>query len=406
MPIQNELLDELLKNYKKPEDVLGENGIFMQFKKAILERILNAELEHHLASEKKEKANKKINNSKNGKSRKTLLSKDGELDIGVPRDRQSTFEPQIVKKHQRRFDGFDHMIVSLYARGMTVREIQAHLQEIYGVEVSPDLISAATEGVLKEVEEWQMRPLASMYAITYFDAFIVKIKENGHIINKAIYLAVGITLEGDKEVLGLWISQNEGASFWLTVINEIKNRGVKDILIACVDGLKGFPEAINAVFPNAQVQLCIVHMVRYSLRFVSWKDRKEVAADLKEIYTALNENDARNALDNLHTKWGRKYPSVADTWDRNWAHIVPFLAYPAEIRRVIYTTNTIESINRSLRKVIRNRTIFPNDKAAIKLVYLGLGNIAKRWNSIFAWTQVLNQLVIIFGDRVTQHLQK
>lgn len=404
MSFQKELLDELMQNYKKPEDLLGENGIFKQLKKALLERALGGELTHHLGYEKNEKA-ETTSNSRNGKTRKTLLGQDGELTIEVPRDRDGSFEPQVVKKHQRRFDGFDEKILSLYARGMTVREIQGHLQDMYGTEVSPDLISTVTDEVLKEVEEWQMRPLASMYAIVYLDALIVKVKDDGHIVNKALYLAIGINLQGHKEVLGLWIAGTEGAKFWLSVITEIKKRGVKDILIACVDGLKGFPDAINSVFPDTQVQLCIVHMIRNSLRFVPWKDRKIIAADLKQIYTAINAEAARIELAMFRSKWDKKYTTIGDLWERNWAGIIPFLGYSDEIRKVIYTTNAVESINRSLRKVIRNRTIFPNDKAVFKLVYLALGNISKKWNmALHNWMQALNQFAIIFGERITQNI--
>jgi putative transposase len=404
MSLQKELIDQLMKDYKKPEDLLGENGLFRQLKKALLERALNGELTHHLGYEKNEKTSKS-DNARNGKTSKTILGKDGEVAIDVPRDRDGSFEPQIVKKHQRRFDGFDDAILSLYARGMTVREIQGHLQEIYGVEVSPDLISSVTDEVVKDVEAWQMRPLDSMYAIVYFDALILKIKDEGHVINKALYLAIGVKLNGHKEVLGMWIAGTEGAKFWLSVVTEIKNRGVQDILIACVDGLKGFPEAINAVFPAAQVQLCIVHMIRNSLRFVAWKDSKKVAADLRQIYTASTEIAARMELDIFRSKWDQKYPTIGEMWQRNWAGIIPFLSYTDDIRKVIYTTNAVESVNRSIRKVIKNRTIFPNDKAAFKLVYLALDKISTKWNmAMHNWRQALNQFVIIFGERVTKHL--
>lgn len=406
MSFQTELLDELLKNYKKPEDLIGEKGLLRQLTKSLLERVLSGELTHHLGYEKNEKTDKPSKNTRNGKTSKTLLTQDGELKIEIPRDRDGSFEPQIVEKHQRRFDGFDDKIISLYARGMTIREIQGHLKDMYGTDVSHDLISTVTDEVIKDVEEWQMRPLAPMYAIVYLDALVVKVKDNGHIENKALYLAVGVNLEGQKEILGMWISSNEGAKFWLSVITEIKNRGVQDILIACVDGLKGFPEAINTMFPRTEVQLCIVHMIRNSLRFVPWKDRKEVAHDLKRIYSAINEEDARNALWSFRNKWDRKYPTIGEMWDRNWSGIVPFLSYEKAIRRIIYTTNTIESTNRSLRKIIKNRTIFPNDKAVFKLAYLALNNISKNWNTLHTWTEALNQFVIIFGERITQHLGK
>jgi putative transposase len=406
MSFDKSLLDELLKNYKKPEDIVGENGLLKQLSKAILERALEAELTHHLGYEKHSKELVKKDNSRNGKTSKTLLTKDGELEINVPRDRQSLFEPQIIKKNQRRFNGFDDKILSMYSRGMTAREIQAHLEDIYGVEVSADLISSVTDEVIQEVQEWQNRALDPIYPIIYFDALIIKIKDNGHIKNKALYLIVGINLEGQKEVLGLWIAQTEGAKFWLSIVTELKNRGVQDILIACVDGLKGFPEAINSVYPQTQVQLCIVHMIRNSLKFVPWKDRKSVAQDLKKIYTALNENDALNQLHDFGQKWNKSYPMISDSWQRNWTNIIPFLGYPSDIRKAIYTTNSIESINRSLRKIIKNRTIFPNDNSAFKLVYMALKNISRKWTMpIHDWKSAINQFVIIFGHRFESFLR-
>jgi putative transposase len=308
----------------------------------------------------------------------------------------------LVGKYQRRLPGFDEKIISMYARGMTVRDIQAHIEDVYQTAVSTDLISTITDEVIAEVEAWQTRPLDRVYPILYLDAIVVKVRDNGQVKNKALYLAIGITIEGNKEVLGMWISVNEEAKFWLSVVNEIRNRGVQDILIACVDCLKGFPDAISTVFPHTQVQLCIVHMLRNSLNFVPWKDRKKVAIDLKDIYTACNENQAAIALANFKTKWDKIYPTIGALWERNWAGIIPFLAYPDYIRKAIYTTNTIESINYSIRKVTKNRSIFPDDNAAFKLVYLALNNLAKRWNRpIYNWKEALNQFAIIFGDRVT-----
>lgn len=401
MSFKKEMLDELLKDYKNPEDIFGKSGTFKQLQKALLERILESELSHQLGYEKNTKA-KGDGNYRNGSTSKKVLTETGELALEIPRDRSGEFEPKMIPKHQRRFAGFDSNILSLYARGMTAREIQSHLEEMYQVEVSPDLISTVTDGVLQEAEAWQTRPLDRVYPIVYLDAVVLKIRDNGHIKNKALYLAVGVNIEGNKEILGMWLSLNEGAKFWLSVVTELKNRGVQDILIACVDGLKGFPEAINAIFPQAQVQLCIVHMIRNSLRYVPWKDRKRIAADLRAIYTACTEDAARIALSQFRTQYDATYPTIGDLWERNWAGIVPFLGYPDYIRKVIYTTNTIESINYGLRKVTRNRTIFPDDKAAFKLIYLALHNLAKRWNRpIYDWKQALNQFAIIFGERIT-----
>lgn len=402
MSFKKELLDELLKNYKKPEDLFGEEGTFKQLKKALVERMLEAELSHHLGYEKHEQS-KSSGNYRNGKTTKRLLMNEGELEIEVPRDRMSNFEPKLIAKHQRRLPGFDDKILSLYARGMTVREIQSHIEEIYQTEVSHDLISTITDEVMSEVDAWQSRPLDQIYPILYLDAIVLKVRDNGQVKNKALYLAIGITMEGNKEILGMWISVNEGAKFWLSVVNELKNRGVQDIFIACVDGLKGFPDAINTVFPQTQIQLCIVHMIRNSLNYVPWKDRKRVAADLRSIYTACNEKEATRALNSFREQWDKAYPTIAAMWERNWANIIPFLEYPDYIRKVIYTTNTVESINYGIRKVTKNRTIFPDDKAAFKLVYLALHNLAKNWNRpIFNWKDALNQFAIMFGERVTK----
>jgi putative transposase len=402
MIIDKKMLDNLLKDAKTADDLFGKDGIVNQLKRAMVERMLEAEISHHLGYEKHE-AGKSDGNYRNGKTAKTLITDTGNLEVVVPRDRTGSFEPRLVGKYQRRLPGFDDKIISLYARGMTVREIQGHIEEIYQTDVSPDLISTITDEVISEVEAWQMRPLDKVYPIIYLDAIVVKVRDSGHVRNKSLYLAIGINIQGNKEVLGMWISLNEGAKFWLSVVNELKNRGVQDILIACVDGLKGFPEAINTVFPETQVQLCIVHMIRNSLTYVPWKDRKDVATDLKQIYTACNEHQAFSALIDFRSKWDKKYPTIGDSWERHWAEIIPFLAYPDFIRKAIYTTNTIESINYGIRKVTKNRAIFPDDKAAMKLVYLALRNLAKRWTMpIFHWKEALNQFAIIFGERVTR----
>jgi len=400
MAINQKIIDELLSEYKNPEDLLGDDGIFKQLKKALLERALNAELSDHLGYEKGDAKGQRSGNSRNGHGSKRLLGDDGEMNISVPRDRNASFEPQIIKKGQRRFDGFDDKIISMYARGMSVREIRGHLEELYGVDVSPDLISRVTDEVMDEVRDWQSRPLDEVYPIIIFDALRVKIRDEGTVRNKAVYLALGFTMEGHKEVLGLWIEQTEGAKFWLRVMNEIKNRGVNDVFIAVVDGLKGFPEAINAVYPQTSVQTCIVHMIRHSLNYVPWNDRKAVASDLKTIYRAENAEAAGLRLDEFEEKWDHKYPPIGQSWRRNWEQVIPFFAYPEAVRKIIYTTNAIESLNMSLRKIIKNRGHFPSDDAATKLLYLALRNAAKKWTMPSrTWKQALNQFAILFHDR-------
>ncbi|MDD2467501.1 MAG: IS256 family transposase [Desulfobulbus sp.] len=403
MAIEKELLDRLLADYNhlKPEELIGENGLLKQLTKGLLERALQAEMTVHLGHEKNGNLATKGGNSRNGKSAKTIKGEFGSLPIEVPRDRDSSFAPVIIPKGQTRFAGFDDKIISLYARGMTTREIQGHLEEIYGVEVSPTLISTVTDAVTNEVKIWQNRPLEALYPIVYLDAIRVKVRDTGHVINKAVYLAIGITLDGVKEVLGMWVAENEGAKFWLQVVTELRNRGVQDIFIACVDGLKGFPEAIETVFPRTQVQLCLVHMVRNSLKYVSWKQRKEVAADLKAIYQAPTDEQAEMNLTAFETKWDESHPSIGQSWRRNWERIRPFFAYSPEIRKVIYTTNAIESMNMSLRKVTKNRGSFPNDESMLKLLYLALNNIAKKWTMpIRDWKVALNRFSILFGDRM------
>lgn len=401
MAISPKLIDEILKDYNSPDDLLGDNGLLQQLTKALLERALQGELTHHLGYEKHSPKGNNSGNSRNGSTAKTLRGKRGQVQLDVPRDRNSEFEPQLVKKNQTRFDGLDDKIISLYARGMTTREIQGHLEEIYGVEVSPSLISTVTDAVIDEVKEWQTRPLDAVYPVLYLDALHVKVKSQGRVSNKAIYLAFGINLSGTKEVLGMWASDSEGAKFWLSVVTELRNRGVSDIFIACVDGLKGFPEAIEAVFPNAQVQTCIVHMVRHSLSYVSHKDRKEVADDLKAIYQAATLEEAERQLEEFANKWNDRYPLIARSWRANWARVTPMFGYPAEIRRAIYTTNTIESLHMTLRKIIKNRSLFPSDEAVFKLLYLALKNISKKWTMpIRNWSGAMNQFAIIFEGRV------
>lgn len=399
--LPTDLIDSLLSDYKKPEDLIGENGLLKQLTKALVERALAAEMEAHLGHAKNETVTNPAGNAHNGKSSKTLKGEFGELPIEIPRDRHGSFEPQLIPKHQTRWNGFDEKILSLYARGMTVREIQGHLEEMYGTEVSPTLISSVTDAVADEVKAWQSRPLDALYPIVYLDCIHVKVRDAGTVRAKAVYLALGINMAGEKELLGIWIAQTEGAKFWLQVITELKNRGVHDIFIACVDGLKGFPEAIETIYPKTAVQLCIVHLVRYSLNYVSWKLRKEIAADLRVIYAATTVEDAEQRLDEFEEKWGAAYPSIIQSWRRNWPRIIPFFDYPPEIRKVIYTTNAIESVNMSLRKITKNRGSFPSDEALLKLFYLALNNISKKWTMpIRDWKAALNRFTIQFEDRM------
>ena len=374
MPIDPKLIDQLIAEYKKPEDIIGENGLLKQLTKAVLERALQAEMTEHLGYEKHDPVGYKSGNSRNGKSQKKLKGDFGEIELETPRDRNATFEPTIVAKGQTRFSGFDDKILSMYARGMTTREIQAHLQEIYGVEVSPTLISNVTEAVQEEVCEWQNRSLEPIYPIVYLDALYVRMRDNGHVQNRAVHVAIGINLDGYKQVLGMWTSAHEGAKFWLQVLTELRNRGVQDIFIACVDGLKGFPAAIETVYPQAQVQLCIVHLVRQSLNYVSWKQRKAVASDLRPIYSAPTAEEASRRLEEFAARWDATHPTISQVWRRNWAHVTPFFAFPSDIRRVIYTTNAVESLHMSLRKIIKTRGSFPNEEAALRLLYLALRN--------------------------------
>lgn len=397
-----QIVDALIKDCKKPEDILGEGGLLKQLTKAILERVLEGELTTHLGYEKHDPKGHHSGNSRNGYTEKTLIGKEGEFTLEVPRDRKAEFLPQIIPKHQTKFDGFDDKIISLYSRGMTTRDIQAQLKDLYNVEVSSTFISNVTNEVIEEVKAWQSRPLAKLYPIVYLDALVIKINEDKRVINKAFYLALGITMDGEKELLGIWISQNEGAKFWLNVLTELKNRGLEDIIIACVDGLTGFPDAIRTVYPKTQVQLCIVHMIRHSLRYVGWKQRKAVAAGLKTIYGASTVMEAELALASFAEKWEGQFPSISKSWSTHWENIIPFFDYPADIRKVIYTTNAVESLNMSLRKVIKNKRIFPSDEAALKQLYLALKNISKKWTApITDWKAAMNRFMIMFEERLT-----
>ena len=375
----SKLVDELLSQVD-PSEILSKDGLFSKLKKQLVERVLQSELEHELGYGKHSKDEKKNNNRRNGSYNKTIIDKEGnKLAIEVPRDREGEYEPQFIPKGIRRFKGFDDQVISLYGRGMTVGEIQEHIKEIYQTEVSKDLISTVTDGVIEEVNSWQTRLLDSVYPILYLDCIHVKARDNHTVINKAVYLAIGVNMEGKKELLGIWISKNEGAKFWMQVVTELKNRGVEKIYVACVDGLKGFTEAINSVFPDTTVQLCIVHMVRNSVKYVSYKDLKEVTTDLKKIYGSTSEEEGARELEEFTKKWDCKYPVISDIWKRNWAGISPLFAFPEEIRKAIYTTNIIEAANRQIRKIIKNKGVFPDDKSIQKIVYLALKNASKKW---------------------------
>jgi putative transposase len=392
--IPDSILDQLLAG-SDAKTAFDSNGLLDQLKKALAERALNAEMDHHLSGDRTP------GNSRNGYGRKTVLTDSGSLELSIPRDRQSSFDPQLLAKYQRRFPGFDEKIVSMYARGMSTREIVGHVQELYGIDVSPDLISVVTDAVLDEVATWQSRPLEPVYPLVFFDALRVKIRDEGHVRNKAVHIALGVRGDGTKEILGLWIETNEGAKFWLRVMNELKNRGVEDILIAVVDGLKGFPEAINAVFAETTVQTCIVHLLRNSLDFASWKDRKDLARELKSIYGALDDKAAEAALSSFENGfWGRKFPAVAQIWRRAWQEVIPFFAFPKDVRRIIYTTNAIEALNSKLRRAVRARGHFPSDEAATKLLYLVLNRSEKEWKMPpREWAMAKSQFAILFADR-------
>jgi len=396
----DELLAELVKG-KSPEEILGEGGILKQLTKRLVENALEGEMTEHLGYEPHAAEGKHTGNSRNGKGGKTIHTESGSVGIDVPRDRTGTFEPQLVRKRQRRLEGFDDKVLSLYARGMTTRQIQGHLKELYGTEVSPALISTVTDAVLDDVKAWQNRPLDQVYPIVYLDALHLKIRTDGTVQTRAVYLALGVNLEGHKELLGLWIGEKEGSKFWLSILTELRNRGVHDILIACVDGLTGFPEAIASEFPKTQVQLCIVHMVRNSLRYVSWKERKIVARDLRAIYTSSSAESAQAALDAFAEKWDDRFPSISRSWQDRWQQVIPFFAYPPEIRKVIYTTNAIESMQSQLRRVTRQRGAFPTPESAKKVLYLALDRISKRWSRpIRDWVAALNHFAIVFEDRI------
>lgn len=397
--ITNKLIDELLSQVD-PSEILSKDGLLSKLKKQLIERVLESELEHELGYGKHSKIEKKNQNRRNGSYNKTIIDNAGnKVKIEVPRDRDSEYEPQLVPKGIRRFKEFDDQVISLYSRGMTVSEIQEHIKEIYQTEVSKELISTVTDGVMEEVNSWQTRLLDNVYPILYLDCIHVKARDNHTVINKAVYLAIGVNMQGKKELLGIWISKNEGAKFWMQIVTELKNRGVEKIYVACVDGLKGFTEAIHSVFPETTVQLCIVHMVRNSVKYVSYKDLKEVTADLKKIYSSVSEEDGARELEQFTKKWDIKYPVISDIWRRNWPGISPLFTFPEEIRKAIYTTNIIEAANRQIRKIIKNKGVFPDDKSIQKIIYLALKNASKKWTMpIKNWPLALNQFEILCGD--------
>lgn len=391
---------EAAKTLKTEKDL---NNFSQMLTKITVEAALNAELDEHLGYSKHHKSSS--SNNRNGTSTKTIITDDGQFELETPRDREGTFEPQLVKKQQTRFTSMDDKVLSLYAKGMTTREIVATFKELYGADVSASLISRITDSVIEQVIEWQARPLDSVYPIVYLDCIVLKIRQDKRVINKAVYLALGVNMEGQKELLGMWMSENEGAKFWLNVLTELQNRGVKDILIACIDGLKGFPDAINTVYPEAQIQLCIVHMVRNSVKYVPWKDYKELTADLKGIYRAVTEDEALRALDEFSDKWDEKYPQISRSWRAHWHNLNTLFSYPEDIRKAIYTTNAIESLNSVIRKAIKKRKVFPTDDSAKKVVYLAIMDASKKWTMpIRNWKTALNRFMITFEDRLKDYV--
>ena len=398
--LKPELVEELMKAVRSPADLFGPEGLFHRLKAAMMERMLEAEMAEHLGFDKNAVEGRNAGNSRNGYTTKTVKTDTGPVDIRVPRDRQGTFEPKLVAKHQRRLEGFDEKVLALYARGMSVRDIQGHLRELYGTDVAPDLITRVTDAVLDEMRVWQQRPLDATYPIVYLDALFVSARDGASVTKKAVYVALGVTAEGEREVLGLWIQKTEGARFWLDMLTELRNRGLTDILFVCCDGLTGLPQAIEAIFPKAVVQTCIVHMIRASLRYVPFKHRKQVVTALREIYSAPTEDAARLALDTFDASWGKTYPSITKTWRTRWAEVVPFLGYPAEIRRLLYTTNAIESLNFQLRKVLRSKGNFPTDDSVLKILYLAIEKAKMKWKSVRDWNHARTHFGIVFGDRM------
>jgi putative transposase len=398
--ISDEVIDQLLRGASTEQEIAGPGGLLAELTKRLVERAMEIELTDHLGYEPHAEPPGGTGNTRNGTSPKRLIGEHGQVAIDAPRDRDGSFSPKIVRKRQRRFEGFDDKILALYSRGLSTRDIEAHLEEIYGVKVGRDLISKVTDGVMDDVRDWAKRPLEDIYPIVFLDCMVLKIRENGSVTRRALYLALGVTLDGDRDVLGMWFQETEGAKFWMQILNDLKQRGVRDILIACVDGLKGFPDAIEAIFPHTTVQTCLVHLIRSSLRYVPRRDREQVARDLKPIYTAKDADQAQAELEAFDEKWGQRFPPITQAWLNAWEHVTPFLAFPAEVRRVIYTTNAIEALNRQLRKAIKTKGSFPSEDAARKLVYLALQNAVPQWTRTRNWTAALLAFKIHFGDRV------
>ena len=398
--VSDEVIDELLAGASTEEEIAGPGGLLAELTKRLLERAMEVELTDHLGYETHQEPPGGAENQRNGSTGKTLMTEHGPVALDTPRDRNGSFEPKIVRKRQRRFVGFDEKILALYSRGLSTRDISAHLQEIYGVKVSRELISKVTDAVMDDVREWAKRPLEDIYPIVFLDCMVLKIREGGSVQRRALYLALGVTLDGDRDVLGMWFQETEGAKFWMQVLNDLKTRGVRDILIACVDGLTGFPDAIEAIFPKTTVQTCIVHLIRASLRYVPRREREQVARGLKPIYTAIDSDQAQAELEAFDEKWGQRFPVITQTWLNAWENVIPFLAFPDEVRRVIYTTNAIEALNRQLRKAIKTKGSFPTEDAARKLVYLALQNAVPQWTRTRNWTAALLAFKIHFGDRV------
>jgi putative transposase len=398
--LSDELIDELLAGARTEDELVGPGGLLADLTRRLVERALSAELTEHVGYEPHQEPPGGTDNARNGTTPKTLVTEHGRVPIQAPRDRNGSFEPQIVRKGQRRFQGFDDKILALYARGLSVRDIEAHLHEIYGVKVGRDLISRVTDAVMDDVRAWQQRPLDDIYPVVFLDCLVLKIREGGSVQRRACYLALGVTVEGDRDVLGLWFQETEGAKFWMQVLTDLKQRGVQDILICCVDGLRGFPEAIEAIFPATVVQTCVVHLIRHSLKYVPRREREQVARDLKPIYTAVDADAAQQALEAFDDKWGERFPVITQAWLTAWEYVTPFLAFPPEVRRVIYTTNAIEALNRQLRKALKTKGHFPNEDAARKLIYLAISNAVPAWTRTRNWTAALLAFKIHFGDRL------
>lgn len=398
--LNQELLEELLKRVEKPEDLLGPSGLLHQLKGALMQRMLEAEMTDHLGYKPNDPKGRGSGNTRNGHSLKTVKTDTGPVELRVPRDRKGSFEPQLIPKHSRRLDGFDEKVLAMYSRGMSVRDIEGHLRELYGFDMSPGLVSSITDAVMEEVREWQSRRVEPICPILYLDALFVNVRESGTVVKKAVYVALAVGLDGAREVLGFWIGASEGARFWLGILTDLKNRGLEDVFFVCCDGLTGLPQAIEAAFPKAVVQTCIVHMIRASLRYVGWDFRKKLVAALRPVYAALNERAASEALDGFEREWGKKFPSIPKLWRARWTEVVPFLAYPPEVRRMLYTTNVIESLNFQLRKVLKPKGAFPTDEAVTKLLFLALRHAKMSWKTQKHWQDALRHFQIMFGDRL------